>query len=302
MSTKLLSGKEPAEELLKSIASQAKKLDPKLVILQVGGLAESNAYILAKVRACERISLRCDHQNLLASITRDELIGIIESLNADSDVSGYILQLPLPDLLWHDFPLITRAMDPKKDVDGFTAYNLGKLFISKDFEHLPPATPAGILLLLEHYGIGVEGKTAVIVGQSNLVGKPLSIMLKNRGATTINCDVHTPPDELRNLCKNHGDLLISAVGKPGLITKDMVKPGAVVIDIGITRTDEGLMGDVDFDAVKELASAITPVPGGVGPMTVASLLRNVVRAKERQSSPPSPSSVMPRSRAPMPLP
>lgn len=282
MSARLLNGKEPADALLQTLQPLVKKLDPKLVILQVGENAESDTYIRAKMAACERIGMRAEHRKLSSTLSRDEIIAIIADLNRDKDVTGYILQLPLPEALWPDFPLITRAMDPAKDVDGFTAYNLGKVFLSKEFEHLAPATPAGIILLLEHYHIDLEGKTAVIVGQSNLVGKPLSVMLKNRGATTINCDVHTPATTLATLCKNHGDLLISAVGKPNLITGTMIKPGSTVIDVGITRTEDGLKGDIDFDAAKEIASAITPVPGGVGPMTVASLLKNVVTAAQRQ--------------------
>ncbi len=165
-------------------------------------------------------------------------------------------------------------------MDGFTAYNVGKTVLSKEFEHLPPATPSGIIALLEHYGYGdVTGKEVVIVNHSNVVGKPLAVMLLNRNATVTVCHAAT-----KNLAAHtrRADILISAVGKPKLITADMVKKGAIVIDVGITRTKDGLVGDVDFDAVKEIAGAITPVPGGVGPLTVASLIRNTVRAKQRQ--------------------
>lgn len=292
MSARLLSGKEPAEQLLKNLEKQARALQPHLVILQVGDNPESAAYIHAKVRACEKIGITCEHRMLPPTISRDDLIDDIHALNADARVTGYILQLPLPDALWKEFPLVARAMEPGKDVDGFTAYNLGKMFLSRDFEDLPPATPAGIITLLAHYDIDIAGKHAVIVGRSNLVGKPLSIMLLNRSATVTVC--HSETADLASHTRQ-ADLLISAVGNPGLITAAMVKPGAVVVDIGITRSDGKLVGDVDFESVKNIASAITPVPGGVGPMTVASLLRNVVRAKERQkltssSPPPSPSS------------
>jgi methylenetetrahydrofolate dehydrogenase (NADP+)/methenyltetrahydrofolate cyclohydrolase len=209
-----------------------------------------------------------------------KLLSVIDTLNDDPDVSGFIVQLPLPGHLQKDVPTIIRAIDPKKDVDGFTAYNLGKMFLSTEFEHLPPATPAGVLTLLTDYQIPIEGKHAVIVGHSNIVGKPLALMLLNRGATVTVCHVKTV--DLASHTRQ-ADILCTAVGKAALITKDMVKPGAVVIDIGISRDEqERLRGDVDFEAVKEIASAITPVPGGVGPMTVASLIRNCVRAKERQ--------------------
>ena len=153
------------------------------------------------------------------------------------------------------------------------------MFLSKEFEHLPPATPAGIIALLEHYKIDVAGKNAVVLGRSNIVGKPMAVMLLNRSATVTVC--HSRTDDITKYTKM-ADILIAAVGKPKMVTADMVKVGAVVIDVGMSRTDEGLVGDVDFEAVKEKASAITPVPGGVGPMTVASLIRNCVRAKERQ--------------------
>ena len=279
MSARILSGKEPASALLQSVKTSAALLHPSLVILQVGSDPASNAYIRAKTDACGRVGIRCEHRTLPDTIRFEELLTVIEELNRDTAVSGFILQVPLPEMLSKQLPQIVRAFDPKKDVDGFTAYNLGKLFLSKEFEHLPPATPAGIVTLLEHYNIRVAGKHVVIVGRSTLVGKPLSIMLLHRDATVTICHSQTP--DLGSVTRT-ADILVSAVGKPGLITKDMVKKGAVVIDVGITRTDGGLIGDVDFDGVKDVASAITPVPGGVGPMTVASLLRNVVRAKERQ--------------------
>lgn len=279
MPPRLLTGREPADTLLQSLQSKIRSLDPKLVIVQVGEIPESDAYIQAKLRSCQRVGLRSDHRRFPAAVTRDDLINVLQTLNADRDVTGYLLQLPLPETLWRDFPLITRAMDPAKDVDGMTAYNLGKLFLSRDFEHLPPATPAGVLTLLDHYDITVEGKQAVIVGRSTLVGKPLSVMLLHRNATVTVCHSHTADLALH---AKRADILLCAVGKPGLITASMIKEGAVVIDIGLTRTDEGFVGDVDFEAVKNIASAITPVPGGVGPMTVASLIRNVVTAKERQ--------------------
>ncbi|MBI2117600.1 bifunctional 5,10-methylenetetrahydrofolate dehydrogenase/5,10-methenyltetrahydrofolate cyclohydrolase [Candidatus Peregrinibacteria bacterium] len=293
MPARILSGREPAEALLASLRPKIQELNPKLVILQVGEEAASAVYIQRKLAACQRVGMRCEHRNFPFDASFQELLETIERLNADTDVHGVILQLPLPPHLNQTLPLLHRAIHPKKDVDGFTAYNLGKMFLGKEFEHLPPATPAGIIALLEYYNIPIAGKHAVVIGRSNIVGKPLGIMLLNRDATVTIC--HSKTNDLPS-CTRPADILVVAVGKPKMITADMVKPGAVVIDVGISRTElsptplpnpppqgEGkLVGDVDFENVKEVASAITPVPGGIGPMTVASLIRNCVRAAERQ--------------------
>jgi len=279
MSARILSGKEAASALLGELTLKVKTLDPKLVVVQVGDNPASESYIKQKMKNSQEIGMRAEHRHLPKESELSVLMALIEELNSDADVSGFIVQLPLPDHLSAHVPQVIRAIDPKKDVDGFTAYNLGKMFLSKEFEHLPPATPAGVIALLEYYDIPIRGQNVTVVGHSNLVGKPLSTMFLNRDATVTTCHIHTK--DLASHTKT-ADILCVAVGKPGLITAKMVKPGAVVVDIGITRTDEGLKGDVDFDAVKEVASAITPVPGGIGPMTVASLMRNCVRAKERQ--------------------
>lgn len=278
MTAKMLTGKEPAEALLESLKPRIAKIHPKLVIVQVGNNAQSNAYIAAKLKACEKVGVESELMNLPEGITYDQLVSVVHALNIDDAVNGFIIQLPLPQALQGKMNEIAREIRPQKDVDGFTARNLGKMFISHIYEHLPPATPAGIITLLEHYDIPVEGKHCVVVGRSNLVGKPLGIMLLNRGATVTTC--HTKTENLPSFTKK-ADILFSAVGIPGIITKDMVKPGAVVIDIGIAREDEGLKGDAAPD-VADVASALTPVPKGVGPMTVASLLRNCVTAAERQ--------------------
>lgn len=254
-------------------------LNPKLVIIQVGNDPASDSYIRKKLQSCDDIGMRREHIHFESDVSFDELMKAIRTLNADDDVSGYILQLPLPHILQENEPLLFREIDPYKDVDGFTAYNLGKMFLSSDFEHLPPATPAGIISLLEQNGIEIEGKCAVVVGASNIVGKPLGTMLLNRNATLIQC--HKFTEDLGSFTRQ-GDILISAAGKANLITADMVKPGAAVIDVGMNKIGDLLVGDVDFENVKHVAGAITPVPGGVGPMTVASLLQNCVRAKERQ--------------------
>ncbi|MFH0770398.1 MAG: bifunctional 5,10-methylenetetrahydrofolate dehydrogenase/5,10-methenyltetrahydrofolate cyclohydrolase [Candidatus Peregrinibacteria bacterium] len=276
----LLSGRVAADALLEKLKPVVAKLNPKLVIVQVGDDPASASYIRQKVKSSAAVQMRSEHIHLPATTTLESLMELIAKLNTDPDVSGFIVQVPLPDPLQKHLPQIIRAIDPKKDVDGFGAYNIGKMFLSKDFEDLPPATPAGIILLLAHYNIRVEGKHAVIVGRSNTVGKPLAIMLLNRNATVTLC--HSKTKDLPALTAQ-ADILVCAVGKRNMITAPMVKEGAVVIDIGMNTDEAGkLCGDTDFENVSKVASAITPVPGGVGPMTVAALIRNCVRAKERQ--------------------
>ncbi|MBI3619295.1 bifunctional 5,10-methylenetetrahydrofolate dehydrogenase/5,10-methenyltetrahydrofolate cyclohydrolase [Candidatus Peregrinibacteria bacterium] len=279
MSAHILSGKPVADQLLDALRPQVEVFDPKLVIVQVGNDPASTSYITQKFKSCDRVGMRHEHWHLQWDTSFDQLSSLIDKLNRDSDVSGFIVQLPLPAHLEPHTPQLIRAVDPRKDVDGFGAYNLGKMFLSVDFEHLPPATPSGVIELLNFYKIPIEGKHAVIVGRSNIVGKPLAVMLLNRGATVTVC--HSKTKALSHFTRQ-ADILCAAVGKAHMITKDMVKPGAVVIDIGVSRIDGKLVGDVDFENIKEIASAITPVPGGVGPMTVACLLRNCVRSKEKQ--------------------
>ena len=279
MSAQILSGSAPSKKILSSVKKDIKKLDPKLVIVQVGSDAASTSYIRKKMESCKEVGLRCDHIELLSTISEKEMLHLIHALNEDDDVSGFIIQLPLPKHLQKHEPKLFKAIDPAKDVDGFTAYNMGKIFLAKEFEHLPPATPAGIISLLQYYKISVVSKHVVIVGHSNLVGKPLAAMLLNRDATVTVC--HHKTKGLGQITAQ-ADILICAVGKPKLITKTLVKKGAVVIDVGTSQTKSGLKGDVDFEPVSNLASAITPVPGGVGPMTVASLIKNCVTAKRRQ--------------------
>ncbi len=279
MHATIIDGTDIAQKMLNELKPLVKELDPKLVIVQVGNDPASDSYIKKKLESCAAIGMRCEHLKFAESISFKELVKTVRTLNEDDDVTGYIIQLPLPGALQENEPQLFREIDPYKDVDGFTAYNLGKMFLSTEFEHLPPATPAGIIELLESLNITIEGKVAVIVGHSNIVGKPMGTMLLNRNATVIQC--HKFTEDLAKFTKQ-GDILISAVGKANLITADMVKKGAVVIDVGMNKLNGKLVGDVAFDEVSEIASAITPVPGGVGPMTVASLLRNCVRAKERQ--------------------
>ncbi len=281
MSPLLLLGRPVADSLLESLKADIKKLDPKLVVVQVGDDPASESYIRQKLKSCEAVGLRNEHRHLSEKVTLEELMQTIGELNENADVTGFIVQLPLPKALQPHVPEVIRAIDPKKDIDGFGAYNLGKMFLSVEFEHLPPATPSGVIEILKFYKISIEGKHAVVVGRSNIVGKPLAIMLLNRGATVTVCNSKT-----KNLAEitRQADILCCAVGSPKMITKNMVKQGAVVIDIGVSRVDGKLSGDVDFEAVSEVVSAITPVPGGVGPMTVASLIRNCITAKKRQLS------------------
>ncbi|MFA6039112.1 MAG: bifunctional 5,10-methylenetetrahydrofolate dehydrogenase/5,10-methenyltetrahydrofolate cyclohydrolase [Candidatus Peribacteraceae bacterium] len=277
MPATILSGKDVAAALLDSLKPKVKELQPHMAIVQVGDDPASDSYITQKRKSCEEVGITSIHRHLAEKTTKEELLRVVDELNRDTTVTGFIVQLPLPAHLKSAVEEVIRAIDPAKDIDGFTPVNVGKTFLGTAFEDLPPATPAGVILLLEHYGIDVRGKHAVVVGHSNITGKPLAAMLLNRNATVTVCHKYTA--DLAQFT-GQADILCTAVGKPGLITGDMVKPGAVVIDIGTTRTDAGLKGDVDFDAVKEIASAITPVPGGIGPMTVASLIRNCVRAAE----------------------
>jgi len=260
------------------------KLDhihPKLGVILVGEDPASLSYIKQKQKACNDVGIEWEQYDYLASdATTDGLIDKVSEMNENKNIHGILIQLPLPA---HVFaPDVMKAIDPKKDVDGFTAYNIGKMFISKDFEDLTPCTPAGVIKMLEYHNIDVKGKEVVVVGHSNLVGKPLATMLLNRDATVTVCHIHT-----KNLASHTGraDILCVAVGKIGLITADMVKDGVVVIDIGVNRKEDGkLCGDTDFEEVSKKSSYITPVPGGVGPMTVSCLMENTVRAAKRQNN------------------
>jgi methylenetetrahydrofolate dehydrogenase (NADP+)/methenyltetrahydrofolate cyclohydrolase len=275
---KILDGKALSQELIESVKKRAEKLKPALAVIMVGRNPASLSYVRNKKRACEQAGIKYIEFNYPDSISQEDLIKKIHDCNRDDSINGFIVQVPLPAHI--SVPLVIRAIDPAKDVDGFHAYNLGKMFLSPEFEDLPPATPLGIVKLLDYYNIPIQGKEVVVVGASNIVGKPVSIMMLNRNATVTTCHIYT--QDLKSHTKK-ADILIVAVGKINLITADMVKKGAVVVDVGINRrTDGTLCGDVDFEAVSKKASYITPVPGGVGPMTVAALILNTVRATERQ--------------------
>jgi len=280
MSAKILDGKALSEKLIDSVRAKARKFKPTLAVILVGEDPASLTYIKNKKTACEQAGIQYVEFRYPLKTTQKTLLAKIEEINRDKKINGVIVQMPLPPQL--SAPLLMRAIDPKKDVDGFHAYNLGKMMLSPEFEDLPPATPLGIVKLLDYYDIPVQGKEVVVIGASNIVGKPLSVMLLNRNATVTTCHIYT-----KNLAAHtrRADVLISAVGKINLVTAPMIKRGAVVIDVGINRDKKGkLCGDVDFKAVSRKASYISPVPGGVGPMTVAALILNTIRATERQKS------------------
>jgi len=277
----LLDGRLVANTVLDSVTQDVAELQqqgvtPKLAVVLVGDNPASASYVRQKAKACDKTGIEYEHIALDASITTEALIAEVETLDDREDIHGILVQLPLPDHV--DVPLVLRAVKPGKDVDGFHAYNLGKMVLSTEFEHLVPCTPKGVLRILDHYDIPVKGKEVVVVGHSNIVGKPMSIMLLNRNATVTTCHIDTQDLAFHT---RRADILIVAVGKAGLITADMVKPGAVVVDVGINRVEGKLVGDVDFTPVSEVASHLTPVPGGVGPMTVACLMENVVTAAKR---------------------
>lgn len=274
----LLDGKALANDILDKLSLKVNRLDtaPNLVVIQVGNDPASSVYVRNKERTAERVGINSETVKLSKHITQDELLEIIDKYNNDSLVNGILVQLPLPKHI--DEQVILEAISPMKDVDGFHPLNVGKLNIGQ--KQMIPSTPAGIMELLKANHIELEGKHVVIVGRSNIVGKPLAHLLLEANATvTI---VHSRTKNLKQLTKL-ADILVVAVGQPELITKDYVKTGAVVIDVGINRTESGLKGDVDFNNVKLKVAAITPVPGGVGPMTIAMLMNQTYQAYRTQN-------------------
>jgi methylenetetrahydrofolate dehydrogenase (NADP+)/methenyltetrahydrofolate cyclohydrolase len=252
----------------------ARGVRPGLAAILVGNDPASRVYVRNKARACEETGVHSESHEFPDDVSESTLIECIARLNADRTVHGILVQLPLPGQL--DANRILAAVSPAKDVDGFHAVNLGALVQGRP--GFVPGTPAGVMLLLEHAGVALAGKNATIVGRSTIVGKPLAMLLLQKDATVTIC--HSKTRDLAAIARR-ADILIAAVGRAKLITAGMVKPGACVIDVGVNRMADGkLAGDVDFAAVKEIAGSITPVPGGVGPMTVAMLIANTVRAAE----------------------
>ena len=249
---------------------------PALATAIVGEDPASHVYVRNKHRACEEAGMRSVHHELSAGTTEAELIELVAGLNRDEDVDGILVQLPLPEQI--DPDAVVAALDPGKDVDGLTPANAGLL--AHGAPGLVPCTPAGVVELLDHEGVELSGAEAVVVGRSKLVGRPLASLLISRSATVTVC--HSRTRDLTGACAR-ADVLVAAVGSPRLLGADAVKSGAIVIDVGVNRTDDGLVGDVDFDAVAEKAGAITPVPGGVGPMTIAMLMVNTLTAARARS-------------------
>jgi methylenetetrahydrofolate dehydrogenase (NADP+)/methenyltetrahydrofolate cyclohydrolase len=244
---------------------------PGLATILVGDDPASAVYVNGKQKACAEAGIQGFDHRLPADSSEDEVIALIERLNADDDVSGILCQLPVPAHL--DGVKLTGLIDPLKDVDGLTAISAGLLALGR--EGLRPCTPEGVMILLAEAGAQLEGAEAVVIGRSNLFGKPMAQLLLQANATVTTC--HSRTRDLPGVCAR-ADVLIAAVGRARMVKRDWVKPGAVVIDVGMNRLEDGLAGDVDFDGVVEVASAITPVPGGVWPMTIACLLRNTVKA------------------------
>ena len=284
MSAKILYGKDFAAQIKESARIEVDNLKnqfnvtPGLAVIIVGENPASQVYVRNKHKTCEELGIKSEVVALPETSSKDELLVKIDELNADKSIHGILVQLPLPDAIKAHSDEILNRIDPLKDVDGFHPMNVGKLVTGTPA--LVPCTPAGCIEMLDLAGIEIDGKRAVIIGRSNIVGKPMLHLLMARHATVTVCHSHTKnlPEVTRE-----ADILVAAMGKPKFVTADMIKPGAVVVDVGINRiAPKKLVGDVDFDAAVEVASAITPVPGGVGLLTVAMLMKNVVTATKLQ--------------------
>jgi methylenetetrahydrofolate dehydrogenase (NADP+)/methenyltetrahydrofolate cyclohydrolase len=277
MAARIIDGKAVAAAVRERVAIEVGEFErergrvPQLVTVIVGDDPASEVYVAGKHRACKEVGLRSAHHGLSTETSEAELLELVEALNRDDDVDGILVQLPVPEQI--DPDRVVATIDPAKDVDGLTPVNAGLL--AHGMPGLVSCTPAGVMELLRHEGVELEGAEAVVVGRSKLVGVPVARLLLAANATVTSC--HSRTRDLSAVC-SRADVLIAAVGVPRLLGADAIKPGAVVIDVGVNRTDDGLVGDVDFEAAAEVASAITPVPGGVGPMTVAMLLVNTLAA------------------------
>lgn len=278
----ILDGRMVAKKIRQGLKSEveylkANGINPKLAVIMVGEDPSSKIYVKNKSIACNEVGIEYEEFLLSETTTMKELLDLIDKLNKDETIHGILLQSPIPKGL--DINEAFRTIDPKKDVDGFNPFNVGKLCLGQDT--FVSCTPFGIIKLLGEYNIEIEGKNAVVVGRSNIVGKPMMQCLLNKNATVTVC--HSKTKDLKEVTKK-ADILVVAIGKSNFITKDMVKEGAVVVDVGINRGENGkLCGDVDFEEVSKVASYITPVPGGVGPMTIAMLMNNIVKAARAQN-------------------
>ena len=276
---KILDGKAVSLKVKESVKVRADELkkfgvEPTLAVVLVGEDKASQTYVRAKEKACNEYGIKSVAHRLSENTTQNELLALINVLNLDDSIHGILVQLPLPKHI--DTNVVLAAIDPRKDVDGFHAVNVGKLVSGLD--GFVPCTPLGVMEILKEYGIDVAGLNAVVIGRSNIVGKPMANLLLNASATVT--VTHSKTKNLKEICKN-ADLIVAAIGKPFFLKADMVKDGAVVVDVGINRLDDGrLVGDVDFDEVAPKCSYITPVPGGVGPMTISMLLNNTILAAQ----------------------
>ena len=277
---KIIDGKAISAALRSEIAAEVielkkQSITPGLAVILVGEDPASQTYVRNKQKACEEVGFHGEQINLPATTTQEELLAVVEGLNARSDIHGILCQLPLPRGL--DDSLVIAAIDPKKDVDAFHAENVGHIMIGD--QQFLPCTPAGVMELIHRSDIAVEGKHCVVIGRSNIVGKPMAMLLLQENGTVTIC--HSRTQNLAEVCRQ-ADILVAAVGRAKFVTAAMVKPGATVIDVGINRDENGkLCGDVDFAAVEPVAGAITPVPGGVGPKTIALLMKNTLTAARR---------------------
>lgn len=281
MPAQLIDGKAAAAKVREQVAEEVAQLGSKgisacLAVIIVGADPASKIYVRNKKRDCEKVGIQSQTYELPGETTQEELLALVKKLNGDTNVNGILVQLPLPHGI--DVNTIISAISPIKDVDAFNPSNVGRIMIGK-YDFLP-CTPAGIMELLSMYGISPDGKKCVVIGRSNIVGKPMSMLLLHKNGTVTICHSHTK--KLAEITAQ-ADILVAAVGKAKFVTADMIKLGAVVIDVGMDRVDGKLYGDVDFDAVSQKAAFITPVPGGVGPMTRAMLLRNTVKAVKLQN-------------------
>lgn len=275
---KVISAAVKAEVAAEVAALKEKGVTPGLAVIIVGEDPASKVYVANKEKACEQIGMLSYKYALPENTTEQELLALIAKLNADSKVNGILCQLPLPRHLNEE--LIINSVIPEKDVDAFHPQNVGKIMIG-NYDFLP-CTPAGIMEMLKYENIDIEGKECVVIGRSNIVGKPMSMLLLHKNGTVTVC--HSRTKKLKEVCKR-ADILVAAVGRANFVTADMVKEGAVVIDVGINRLENGkLCGDVNFAEVEPVASYITPVPGGVGPMTIATLMKNTLTAAKKQNN------------------
>lgn len=274
---KILMGKEVSKRIKDEVREEAARLkesgiNPGLAVIIVGDDPASRVYVDNKKKACEYCGIYSEEYTLPKESTQEDLLGIIETLNERSDISGILCQLPLPAHI--DEQAVINAINPKKDVDAFHPVNVGKI-MTGDYDFVP-CTPAGVMELIKESGIDPAGKECVVVGRSNIVGKPMAMLLLHKNGTVTIC--HSKTEDLTEKTKN-ADILVAAVGIPEFIKGDMIKEGAVVIDVGINRIEpKKLVGDVEFESAERVASAITPVPGGVGPMTIAMLMKNTIKA------------------------